>query len=314
MPPEHEYPIAVTQGNAAENTVQEKAGWMHRHPYLTTTIAVGTLLVLLIGIVTSRLGVQGAQTNTNWGGTGSIFSGGLQQATEAARLKAEEAIKQRSQDVELGHIPVNTNPADQEPAEEIDFVELLSSLIQPKNATGTVQVDVSTAFSFIPQGLVSTSIQETKYSPAQEALHAYGNEVGTLVQGFEASHTNSIPILKDHAEDRGNAEKAKEVDNLGYALAAFGRDLGQLQNIPPEAAAAHSALATTYRQVGTNLTKIAATTNDEQFLEAVNTYNASVESLSKRFFVLVSVFTANNITFSPSEPGSVFMFTGSLSL
>lgn len=310
MPPEHEYPVPPTP----ESAESSQGGWVHRHPYLATTITVGTLLIFLGSIVASRLGVVGTQSNGNWVGTGSIFSGSDQQAIEAARLRAEEAVKRGSANVEVGPIPITVPTTEGETETEIDFVELLASLIQPRNATNTVSIDVSSAFSFIPQGLVSTSNLETKRTPTQEALHSYGNEVGTLIQGFESSHTNSVPILKDHAEDRGNAAKAKEVDNLGYALAAFGRDLGQLQNIPPEAAAAHSALATTYRQVGTNLTKVAATTNDEQFLEAVNIYNASVESLSKRFFVLVSVFTANNVTFSPSEPGSVFMFTGSLSL
>ena len=81
-----------------------------------------------------------------------------------------------------------------------------------------------------------------------------------------------------------------------------------LTTVPEEAKAAHSALATSYRIVGTNLTKIAATKTDEEFLTAVNTYNTGVEGLSKRFFVLVGIFAANNVTFSSSEPGSIFMF------
>lgn len=314
MPPEHEYPVAVTPESTPENAIPAKPNWMHRHPFLTTIMGVGALLIVILGIVTSRLGVQGAVSNTNWSGTNSIFSGGLREATEAARLRAEDAVKRQSTDVELGNIAISNTPVGEEPATDIDFVQLLASLIQPKSATGTVQVDVSSAFSFIPQGLVAAGMPETKRTAEQEVLHSYGNEVGTLVQGFEASHTNSIPTLKDHAEDRGNADKAKLVNNLGYDIAAFGRDLSQMQNVPPAAAAAHSALATTYRLVGTNLTKIAETKTDEQFLDAINTYNASVESLSKRFFVLVSIFTANNVNFTSGEAGSIFMFTPTLSL
>lgn len=313
MPPGHEYPIAQ-QPLEADTTPTEKASWVHRHPYVAGTIVIIALGIIGVSIVVTRTGVQGDQSSGNWVGTGSIFSGGRQETTAAARLQAQEAVKQQSQETELGYIPVTINTGGgEEQSFGNDLTELLAQLVQPQGTSTGVSMDTSSAFSFIPQGLISTKTPGKKLTPEEEALRTYGNEIGTLVQGFETSHGNSPQILKDHAEDRGNAEKAARVDQLGYQMAELGRDLGQVQAVPASIAAAHAAFATTYRQVGTNLTKIAATKSDEELIDAINTYNASVESLSKRLSVLIGVFSANNVTFSSDEPGSVFMFNPTFS-
>lgn len=313
MPPGHEYPIAPPPVEAAA-TQEEKASWVHRHPFIAGGVAVVALAVIGISIVAARTGVEGDQSNNNWVGTGSIFSGGRQETTETARLQAQEAVKQQSQEAELGYIPVTINSeGGEEQSFGNDLTALLAQLVQPQGTSTSVSMETSSAFSFIPQGLISTKSPGKKLTPEEEALRSYGNEVGTFIQGFETMHGNSPQILKDHAEDRGNPEKAARVNQLGYEMAELGRDLNQLQTVPPIAAAAHAAFATTYRQVGTNLTKIAATKTDEELLDAINTYNTSVESLSKRYFVLIGVFSANNVTFSSDEPGSVFMFNPTFS-
>lgn len=310
MPPGHEYPITPPPADTVAEPV--KKSWVHRHPYLASSVAVIALLGLALSILATRTGVGANQSGDNWVGAGSVFFTGGQRLTETERLRAQDVVKQQSEQADLGYIPI-ASPLEgtgaEEPSFGNDLTALLAQLVQPAAGNeGNTNVETSSAFSFIPQGLISIANTERQPTPEADALHTYGNDIGTYIQGFESMHSNSAQILKDHAEDRGNADKAAKVDQLGYELAALGRDLNLLETVPEDVKAAHSALSTSYRLVGTNLTKIAATKTDEEFLDAINAYNASVEGLSKRFFVLVGIFSANNVTFSSSEPGSIFMF------
>jgi hypothetical protein len=121
-------------------------------------------------------------------------------------------------------------------------------------------------------------------------------------------------ILRDHAEDRTNPDKIAAVRRMGVDLAQLGLDLLGIQQVPASVAASHKAYATAYRILGTNLTKIADSQTDAEFLEAITTYNTSVEGVTKRFLLLVAVFSTNNVSFSSSDPGSMFMFNPSLGL
>lgn len=311
MPPGHEYPISPPPQTETVGTA-EKRGWTHRHPYLAATIAVASLACIFLSVLTTRSGVGANENGRNWVGAGSVSFTGGRNTTESERLKAEETVKQLSHETELGYIPIASpiEEADAGGKYSNDLTALLAQLVQPTSGKTPLETSAETpnSFSFIPQGLISIANPERQLTPEAEALKTYGNTIGAHIQGFESMHSNSAQILKDHAEDRENTEKAERVSRLGYDIAELGRDLTLITDVPDIAKAAHSALATSYRIVGTNLTKIAATKTDEEFLGAINTYNASVEALSKRFFVLISIFTANSVTFSSSEPGSVFMF------
>ena len=319
MPPSHEYPIAptpVAEVVAATPPV-EKKGWVHRHSYLTAALGTFFLIVLVVLIVAARSGVSGSDNANNWVGAGSVFFTGGRNLTQEDRMKAETAVKQQSPETQLGYIPLPTNAATAGGNDfGNDLTALLAQLTQPTktSAGGGVDASVGSAFSFIPQGFISTNSSGKKLTRDQEALQAYGNELGTYIQGYESLHGNSAQMLKDQAEDRTNSDKAMQVKNLGYDMAALGRDMLQMTELPDSVKAAHQALATSYRIAGTNLTKIPDAKTDQEFLDAIAGYNESVESLSKRFFVMVGIFSANNVTFSSSDPGSIFMFNPNLSL
>lgn len=306
MPPSHEYPFSQPPVEETP-TPETKTSWVYRHPYLATSIAAFAVLVLFLSIFASRSGVSTSSGNTNWIGA-SIFLG--LRGNEAERLGTGGLRGQQPETTDVGYIPITVPSGDPESESSLgnELAWLLAQLIQPKGQSGTTTIDVSSSFSFIPQGLISTANTGKQLSGREAALHAYGNEVGTYIQGFEAAHTRSAQILTDHAEDRGNAEKAGRVDQLGYDMAELGFDLTQMDTVPEEARAAHTAFASAYRVVGTNLTKIAATKTDEEFLNAITAYNESVEALSRRFFILATVFSAQNVAFSSSDPGSVFTF------
>ena len=313
MPPGHQYPIAP-EAPPAEAPVGKK-GWVHSHPYLATSIAAISLLIILFFVVAARTGVGGSTSANNWVGAGSVFFTGGRTLTQAERMSAEAIVKQQSPKTALGYIPIPAPNADGSGAEDFanDLGKLLFELSVQPNAPISTPAETSSGYSLIPQGLISVSTGAKQRSPEAEVLFTYGNEVGTYIQGFESLHLNSVQMMKDHAEDRQNADKTSHVDRLGYEMAELGRDLGQLQTVPADIKAAHAALATSYRLAGTNLTKVAATKTDEEFLGAINTYNASVESLAKRFLVIVGIFSANEVSFSSSDPGSIFMFSPTLS-
>jgi hypothetical protein len=306
---DHEYPVQLPP----EPVVVEptKKGWLH-HPYIFTGAAVLAILAIVALIVTARSGVGGAQDATNWVGASMIFQGG-RSATEAERLRAEEAAQQQQGDAELGYIPIATSATVEEEDFGADLTKLLALLAQPP-ATSTLTGETPAAFAYIPQGLISISSGIKVRTASQEALFTYGNEAGGRIQSFESMHGNMPQILKDQAEDRDNAEKKARVKQLGFDIAALGRELLDMQDVPQAVKTAHENYATSYRIVGTNLTKVADTSGDEAFLAAIETYNTSVEAHSQRFGVLVSVFNANDVAFSPSNPGSTFMFNAQLSL
>ncbi len=309
----------ATPDEISSPPIQKRGGWVHSHPYLASTIAVGALLFFGIFLFIQRIDVAPSDSSGAWGGAGGLFFNGLRAASQY-RPTGADVTKLQSPKQSFSYIPIqsassNTQETDAMPNE--DIMTLLSQLVQSDQNAGTaVQADgtMPDAYSFIPQGLISTDTPVKKRTPAEDALFSYGNEIGTYIKSFEDTHQNLPQILKDHAENRTSAEKTAAVKNLGMDLAQLGRDLLDLTDVPSSASAAHKAYATTYRIVGTNLVKISETASDEEFLNAITAYDTSVEDLTKRFLFLVALFGANNVTFSSSDGGSIFMFSPNLSL
>lgn len=315
MPPGHEYPIAPPPIEEQAEVAVEKKSLLKRHPYVDVAIGALALLFLVLLIVAARSGVSGSDMGDNWVGAGGVFFTGGRNLNQADRISAEQVIKDRSPDTELGYIPIAIPSADGGVDEDFanDLGKLLGQLTQGAEQPAEPDPNTSSAFSFIPQGLISVATGARQPTKEAEELFTYGNEIGSYIQGYESLHLNAAQTLKDHAEDRTNPQKTELVDRLGYDMAALGRDFLQMQTVPQDIRAAHAAYATSYRIAGTNLTKIATTKTDEEYLDAIAAYNASVESLSKRFLILVGFFSAHNVVFSSSDPGSIFMFTPTIS-
>ena len=286
---------------------------MERHPYLA--LAVVALIVGAIGlvIVLEHAGVSAEDGGIAWNGAGSIFTGGNRALTPEERLKAQEIVKQQSPDTQLGYIPlpVDINATGDSQSGADDFAKLLAQLTQPKTQAGTSAETTPSAYAYIPSGLITVDSTTRSRSSGDDELYTYGNAVGNYIQSFESMNSNAAQILKDQAEERTNADKTDAVRRMGVAYAELGRDLNIIDPIPASAKSLHSAYATSYRIIGTNLTKIATAANDKDYIDAITTYNDSVDGLTKRFLALVTFFAAHNITFSSSDPGSIFMFNSS---
>ena len=194
------------------------------------------------------------------------------------------------------------------------LTELLSLLVRPMTDQGAIDPQTPDSYAYIPQGLVSTESPAKTLSAEQEALHSFGNAVGNLVQPFEGNAKLNAQALKDHVEDRNDPAKSAQVDALAFNLAQLGVDILGIQNVPTSAQAAHKEYGTAYRILGTQLSKLTTAQTDEEFLNAIVAYNTAAEELTKKFLMLVAIFNANNVTFSSTEPGSIFMFSISGSL
>jgi len=307
---DHEYPVQLPPEPASVEV--PKKGWLH-HPYIFTGAATFAILAVVVLIVTARSGVGGSEDAKNWVEAGMIFQGG-KSASEAERQRAQETAQKQQGDAELGHIQIATSVGEEVQDFGEDLTKLLALLAQPPATSTLSGSETPAVFAYIPQGLISISSGIKVRTAAQEALFTYGNEAGGRIQSFESMHGNMPQILKDQAEDRDNAEKKARVKQLGFDIASLGRELLDMQDVPQAVKTAHETYATSYRIVGTNLTKIADASGDDAYLAAIQTYNASVEAHAQRFAVLVGVFNANDVAFSPSNPGSAFMFNTQLSL
>lgn len=290
---------------------------IEKHPYLLSAIAAILLLLIGLAVLLQRVGTSASSFGNAWQGAGGMFSANARVRETGPALSAEQTVKDKSPEAQLGYIPIAKPLAgltDETSEEPSDLAALLLSLSRPASPTPGQQAPTESAFSFIPSGLISTSSPLRRRTPLQDSIHNYGNVAGGVIQSFEDMYPGAPQLLKDHAEERTNAEKAKKLEDLGIAYARLGVDLLQIPDVPEEMKKAHTAYATTYRILGTNLTKIAKTTDDNAFLDAIAVFNASSEDLTKRFLVIIGLFSAHDVTFSSDEPGSVFMFNPNLSL
>ena len=82
--------------------------------------------------------------------------------------------------------------------------------------------------------------------------------------------------------------------------------------MPQEVAPANKNLAESYRAMGGKLRLIPDANTDEEKIQAMLGYNATVETFTKHYIALVTLFSLSGAIFRNDEPGSVFMFSGSL--
>jgi hypothetical protein len=276
------------------------------HPYIALATVVTLVLALGGAIVGMRSGVTPQGTNT-WSAAAGIFSPG---SRVGATTNHTSTLPNGPQELET--IPLPRSSEEEEAAAATELADLLKLLSTPAAPTpGSEGEGAASAYSFIPTGLISVETP-SKRTAQEQALYEYGNQLGTEIQAFESNYRDAPLILNTHALARTDARNIAEVKALGLAYAELGVRIRELNSIPAEAASFNDAYGNGYRILGTNMTKIASATTDEEYIAAVNTYNDGVANLTKRFLAIVTFFGANNITFASSDAGSVFMFSGTV--
>jgi hypothetical protein len=289
-------------------------GTLRLHPYLFATgavVAVAIVGALIVGRGASAPLVSGQPQA--WGGAGALLNPSYQAQQTAAQQTAPQVQNQPPYTYTLPALPPSQSQAiDQtDTSGSFDFTAFISTLTEgsaKQSASTPSGSRVSDAYSFIPQGLVSTQAPQ-KRTKLQQSLYDYGNDAGALISAFEQGHPNSTQVLTDQAQDRGSAEKAAAVEALGADLSALGDQLLALENVPSTVSDANASLAASYHDIGKKLALIPQAQSDADFLAAVNAYNDAVGTFVQRYVALAQLFVSYSVTFSSDDSGSVFTFT-----
>jgi hypothetical protein len=199
-----------------------------------------------------------------------------------------------------------------------DFNALAAELSNPSlkssaNVATTTGTSAVNAWSYIPTGLISVQNASSGRTPAQQALYQYGNEVGSLVMGYDAAHSDQTQVLSNANNDRQNVSKQAAVKQIGQDLEVLGQGIAEITDAPAAAQADNAALAKSYIDVGTKLVAVGAAEplQDPALVAAIKTYDTAVDSFNGSYIALATLFSLSNVNFSSGDPGSVFSFSPS---
>ena len=298
--------------------------WFRTHPYTSARGAAGVLVLIGAFIVVSRATRPVETGPTSWGGGAgphldpTSYPIGENASNGAGAPQGAQTTMGRVQDGPpytylAPSFFSNTPPIGEEDTYDFDaFVAQLSVSAQgPPDSSGMQDASGSTlgAYSYIPRGLISTTTVRSTRTPLQQELYDYGNDIGSTIESFEQQHSNMVQILKVQAEDRANPEKASAVVNLGHEFEELGKVLAAMEAVPSAMASTHKALAQSYIEIGKNLALVPGAERDSDFIQAIQTYNASADTFVKNYIQLVSLFGAYGVAFTSSDSGRVFTFS-----
>jgi hypothetical protein len=146
-------------------------------------------------------------------------------------------------------------------------------------------------------------------TPEQDALHAYGNAAGIVVQSLESSNATANTDLDAFFKNPSTATAAP-VTAIAHNLTAAAAGFRAISSVPTDMQLKNETLAAAYANAGAQLAAVATLRTPSDILTALDTYNKSVENLGTAFIAIVTLFSDKKVQFSPSEPGSAFSFTG----
>lgn len=292
--------------------------WLRAHPYTSALAAACLLIIAGTFLVATRAARPLAHSQTlAWGGAGAVLNPSYAPGAASPQGPSAGILQQAQNSAPYSYIlptPQTANPdAGAASGDGFDFdafISLLSSSgggsASLRNPTG--DNGAAGAYAFIPAGLVSPAVAPSR-TKLQQSLYVYGNETGSAIESFEQSHPNETQALIDQAQDRADPGKAARVEALGAALSALGEGLLAMDAVPAQALADHTALAESYRDIGTKLALVPQAKSDADFIAAVQSYNASADIFTRKYVALANLFVAYGVRFSQSDPGNVFTFT-----
>lgn len=290
-------------------------GWFRDHPYGASAIVI-TLILVAVFVVQSNRPVEVNERDIRaWGNIGSGFfnptSGGISNIQTSDRENIYSAVQSGP--------PFFYDPsANVAPVEEtsgaFDFDAFIASLTQQPNSTSVTFQDESQLdpYSFIPTGLISIEEEADNRTPTQLALYEYGNQAGSHIKSFESALRSAPRVLKDQFEDREDPAKNAALVELADGLTFVGASLERIGNVPPEIEGAHKNLIESYKTMGEHLARIPEARREQAFLDAILSYNQTVEAYVQDYVALAVLFSAHGVVFSKSDPGSVFTFSSNL--
>lgn len=148
------------------------------------------------------------------------------------------------------------------------------------------------------------TIPTTQETPTQRALHAYGNELGSLLSTFNITQGDQVALLESFLKNRTDTERLK---NLTDGYVQLSSDISRI-SAPEQVRTIHARLVTSYKAVGELLWNLTTAASDEELLDRMLTYNKASEAVAKQHVALVTLFKAHGVVFQDGEPGSIFSF------
>ncbi len=282
--------------------------WLVAHAYVVL-LGLAVFIVLATSATIGR-DVDTSTNNSGWGRVGGFSLTRSVSPTNTGTQQVSNVVAQKLEATEYSVLPIRSALDTTLDATLPDEWEsLLQQLVQPEKTSGTSAVETTDAYSFIPRGLISVTDSVEQKTALQQELFDYGNRVGALIRAFDEAHVNMIPQLKDAYADRGNAAKRETAERIGTEYEALGKELESLADVPASIRSMHVSIARTYQDAGKKMVTKLRTTNDEEFLSAMHTYNASVLQFTNSFVALATYLSASGVKFSTSDAGSVFTFT-----
>lgn len=159
-------------------------------------------------------------------------------------------------------------------------------------------------------GNTSSNAGSASETATEHALHLYGNSVGTIVRAQEDAHPNANTDIALFLRSPNDAN-AVPVTKIAEDLIQVGETLAAMNAIPETTLHMHQALATRYHDAGEKLKTVASLRKISDITAAIDTYNQSTQEVGAAFVAIVLKFKDQKVQFTPSEAGSIFMFSGS---
>lgn len=296
--------------------------WIRAHPYASAIAGACILLIGGIILIINRTSMPTSSGVSAWiGNPGSsnvpsvipASSGNAQTPTETAENYGTQTLPYTAA---AGATTTAGTAADG----NFDYNALLAQLSQSASSKPSVAAsgaigNSSNAWSYIPGGLISTSSgAQPAMTPIQKALYIYGNEVGSYVQGYNATEgSNQVQAMKNALNDRQNAAKAQSVTAIGTAMENAGNGIASISDVPTEVLIDNTAFANSWNDSGKKLIALAQALpgRDADLVAAIETYDTSINTYITDYVALADLFKDYNVTFSSSDPGSVFTFSSS---
>jgi len=289
--------------------------WLRTHPYIASL--AGAVIALGIGaiVVANRSDVSPQLSGLRaWGGVGSnLFDPTSVRVGRQPDAPSSNLYTQVQSGPPFYYTPATEQLPLMQAQDEIndfDFDAFIALLSAPAgNSAGAEREEMGLdAYSFIPQGLISTSTPRKRLTSTQQVLFDYGNEVGSYIQSFDEQYRNAPQVLKDQFEDREDPEKNGALLSLARALEDVGFQLEAIE-APSEIRSAHQKVAASYKELGEKLSAVPDAKSDQAVLDAILAYNATAEAYVKNYVSLATLISAHGVSFSSDDAGSVFTFS-----
>lgn len=286
--------------------------FLRSHPYLDAIVVAAVLVIAGFLVVRTQLAAPIHIQTSSWGTSGSILVDAASHGNATYLPQTAGSLSPNA--VDVGYIPlateneIGTGPIDE--SSTFDFAAFADMLSHPSPGTTATAGADTPAYSFIPAGLIATTTLTKPRTAQQNELYYYGNEVGDAIISFENQHPDQPAVLKNHFEQPDNPNTIAAMKTLGEDMADLGDTLSGMELVPSQAKVAHEALADAYRDIGTKLAAVPDAKGSDALYTAIETYNSAAEQFVKRFVSLALIFQAYDVTFSPGDGGSVFVFTG----